>query len=128
MHRGKNRRKHARYGVGSLRAWVHRRGVVALFDKRLEVVPVDFNSIGMAFRCCKPMTPGERIVCDFVKDRHRVANVVGVVREITRLANHCRCGIEFDFEANDHMQAPETKASLRVIETLLKDVVVVGGV
>jgi len=127
MYRGKNRRRHPRYGVGSLRVWVHRRGVAALFGKRCEVTPIDFSSMGMAFRCVRPLAPGERLVCDFIKDHHRVINVVGVVREITRLANHCRVGIEFDFEADDHMRAPETKAGLRVIETLLKDVVVVGG-
>jgi hypothetical protein len=128
MYRGKNRRRHARYGVGSLRVWVHRRGVAVLFGKRCEVVPIDFNTKGMGFRCLRPLTPGERLVFDVVKDRHRVTNVIGVVREIARLANHCRVGVEFDFEADDHMRAPETKAGLRVIETLLKDVVVVGGV
>lgn len=128
MYRGKSRRRQPRYGVGSLRAWVHRRGVMAVFGKRVEVTPVDFNGLGMAFRCHRPLAPGDRLVCDFIKDNHRVVNVVAVVREITRLANHCRCGVEFDFEADDHMRAPETKVGLRTIELLLRDVVMVGGV
>lgn len=128
MYRGKNRRKHARYGVGSLQVWIHRRGVMTLFGRRVEVVPIDFNSTGMAFRCQRPWSPGELMVFDIAKDSHQVANVVGVVREVTRLTNHCRCGVEFDFQANGHMQAAETTSSLRHIEMLLKDVVVVGGV
>lgn len=97
-----------------------------MFGKRVEVVPIDFNALGMAFRCLRPPNPGDRLVCDFVKDHRRVANVVAVVREITRLANHCRCGVEFDFEANDHMRSPETRDSLKGIELLLRDVMIVG--
>ena len=97
-----------------------------MFGKRVEVVPIDFSPLGMAFRCLRPPNPGDQLVCDFVKDHHRVANVVAVVREITRLANHCRCGIEFDFEANDHMRSPEIRESLKGIEILLRDVMIVG--
>jgi hypothetical protein len=128
MYSSKNCHRHPRYGIGSLRAWIHARGLVTLLRKRHEVVAIDFNHRGMAFRSPRLWKPGETLVLDLVKDAHRLQGVVGVVRAAVKLNSHYRCGIEFDFEANDYMRSPETMTCLQTIETLLRHVVVVGGV
>jgi len=53
--------------------------------------------------------------------------VVGIVRYTTRMENHYRCGVEFDFEANQHMRSPHIRDTLRSIENLLRKVVILSG-
>lgn len=118
-----NRRKFARYGVASLRANLHGTRLLGLIANQVNVKPVDFNVKGMSFRHSQLLSPGQPVVFDFAKDQHRVLSVVGIVRYATRMENHFRCGVEFDFEANEHMRSQVTQSTLRDIEKLLHEVV-----
>ena len=124
----RNRRKIPRYGVGSLRAWIQKSGFLGLFERRIELSPMDFNQTGMAFRHTYLLSPGQTIVLDLMKDQHKLANVVAVVRYTTQLSSHFRSGVEFDFNANDYMRSLEVRQTLRQIESLLKGVVILAGV
>ena len=123
----RNRRKFARYGVGSLGVSLHRTGLLSLFSSRIDVRAIDFNTTGLAFRHSRPLSPGQPVLMDLVTDQHSVSYVVAVVRYITRMENHFRCGVEFDFDANEHMRSAAVRDTLKSIETLLNEVVILAA-
>lgn len=122
----RNRRKIPRYGIGSLRVWLHRPGFLGMFAGLMEVTPCDFSRMGLAFRHQRMLSPGQPVVLDLLKDGYRLTNIVTVVRCTTQMATHFRCGVEFDFEANDHLCRDDLEQTLRIIEGLLKDVVIIA--
>lgn len=122
-----NRRKFARYGIASLQASLHRTRWLGFISDQVDVNPVDFNATGMAFRHPQLLSPGQPVVFELAKDQHRVSSVVGIVRYTTRMENHFRCGVEFDFEANEHMRSPQLKETLQAMEKLLNEVVILAG-
>lgn len=117
------RRKLARYGVGSLCTHLHRTRLLGLISDQVQVTPLNFNATGLAFRHTQPLIPGQSVVFELRKDQHTAASVVGIVRYATRMENHYRCGVEFDFEANEHMRSAQLRETLAVIEGLLYGVV-----
>jgi len=123
----RNRRKFARYGVGSLGVSLHRTGLLSLFSSQIDVRAIDFNTTGLAFRHSRPLSPGQPVLMDLVTDQHSVSRVVAVVRYITRMENHFRCGVEFDFDANEHMRSVAVRDTLKSIETLLNEVVILAA-
>jgi len=122
-----NRRKFARYGVGSLGVSLYRTGLLSLFLGRIDVRAIDFNATGLAFRHSRPLSPGQPVLMDLITDQHRVFRVVAVVRYITRMETHFRCGVEFDFDANEHMRSDVVKDTLKNIEGLLNEVVILAA-
>ncbi len=120
----RNRRKFARYGVGSLGVSLHRTGLLGLVFGKMDVRAIDFNATGLAFRHSRPLSPGQPVLMDLVTAQYRVSRVVAVARYITRMENHFRCGVEFDFDANEHMRSDAVKNTLKNIETLLNEVVI----
>jgi len=123
----RNRRKFARYGVGSLGVSLHRTGLLSLFSSQIDVRAIDFNTTGLAFRHSRPLSPGQLVLMDLVTGQHNVSRVVAVVRYITRMENHFRCGVEFDFDANEHMRSVAVRDTLKSIETLLNEVVILAA-
>ncbi|MBL1275956.1 MAG: PilZ domain-containing protein [Ectothiorhodospiraceae bacterium] len=123
----RNRRKLARYGVGSLRASLHCQGLLGLFPNQMDVTPIDFNVTGMAFRHSRLLSPGQPVVFDLVKDQLKIQSIVGIVRYCKQLENHFRCGIEFDFDANEHMRSQDVKDILLAIEKVLNEVVILAA-
>ncbi len=123
----RNRRKFARYGVGSLGVSLYRTGLLSLFSSQINVRAIDFNTTGLAFRHSRPLSPGQPVLMDLVTDQHSVSRVVAVVRYITRMENHFRCGVEFDFDANEHMRSVAVRDTLKSIETLLNEVVILAA-
>jgi len=123
----RNRRKFARYGVGSLGVSLHRTGLLGLFSNRIDVRAIDFNTTGLAFRHSRPLSPGQPVLMDLVTDQHSVSHVVAVVRYITRMENHFRCGVAFDFDANEHMRSAAVRDTLKNIETQLNEVVILAA-
>jgi hypothetical protein len=126
--KAKNQRRVPRYGVGSLRAWIQQPGLLGMFEKHIELSPIDFNQTGMAFRHDHLLIPGQSVVLDLKKEKHSLMSVVATVCYTSQQATHYRSGVEFDFEANDHMRLPEVKQELVEIEALLKGVVILSEV
>lgn len=122
-----NRRKQARYGVGSLSAGLHRTVLFGLFSGQVDVTPIDFNATGLAFRHTRLLSPGQPVILGLKKGRLMASLVVGIVRYTTRMENHFRCGVEFDFEANEHMRSPQLKDTLKAIEKVLHEVVILAA-
>lgn len=124
---GRNRRKFARYGVGSLGVSLHRTSLLGLFSAQVDVRAIDFNATGLAFRHSRLLSPGQPVLMDLVTEQHRISRIVAVVRYTTRMENHFRCGVEFDFEANEHMRSVAVKEALMSIETTLNEVVILAA-
>lgn len=122
-----NCRKIARYGIASLRASLHRTRWLGFISDQVDVSPVDFNATGMSFRYPQLLSPGQPVVFELMKDQHRVESVIGIVRYTTRMGNQYRCGVEFDFDANEHMRLPQIKVTLKAIEKLLHAVVILAA-
>lgn len=123
-----NLRRIPRYGVGSLRAWIQKPGLLGMFENHVELSPIDFNQTGMAFRHDHLLIPGQSIVLDLKKENHVLNSVVAIVRYTSQQANHFRSGVEFDFSANEHMSSEEVTQTLAEIESLLKGVVILDGI
>lgn len=122
-----NRRNVARYGVGSLRVSLQRTGLSSLFSGQVEVTPINFNSSGLAFRHSRLLSPGQPVVLELIKDQYRISSVIAIVRYTTQMENHYRCGVEFDFEANQHMRSPHVRDTLKSIEKVLREVVILAA-
>jgi hypothetical protein len=120
-----NRRKLARYGIGSLRARLFRTRLLGLISDQVDVTPIDFSTAGLGFRHSQLLVIGQPVVFELTKDQYTVKSVVGIVRHTARMKNHYRYGVEFDFEANEHMRSPQTKDTLKLIEKLLHEVVII---
>ena len=118
----------ARYGVGSLRAWIQMPGLLGMFEKHVELTPIDFNQTGMAFRHDHLLIPGQAIVLDLIKDDHKLTNLGAVVRYTSQHANHYRSGVEFNFGVDGYKNTPELRQELTEIEALLKNVVILSKV
>lgn len=123
----RNRRKFARYGVGSLGVSLHRTGLLGLFSAQVDVRAIDFNATGLAFRHSRLLSPGQPVLMELVTERYRISRIVAVVRYTTRMENHFRCGVEFDFVANEHMRSATVKEALKSIETTLNEVVILAA-
>jgi hypothetical protein len=126
--KAKNQRRAARYGVGSLRAWIQMPGLLGMFEKHVELTPIDFSQTGMAFRHNHLLIPGQTIVLDLVKDDHNLTSIAAVVRYTSQHANHYRSGVEFNFGVDGHKDTPELRQELIEIEALLKNVVILSEV
>lgn len=122
----RNQRRVPRYGVGSLRAWIQRPGLLGMFENHVELSPIDFNQTGMAFRHAHLLIPGQSIVVDLMKENHKLTSVVAIVRYTSQQSSHYRSGVEFDFGANEHMSSKEVRQTLGEIESLLEGVVILG--
>ena len=118
--KAKNLRSVPRYGVGSLRAWIQKPGLLGLNEKPDELTPLDFNQTGMAFNHAHLLIPGQSVVLDLVKDGHKVTSIAAVVRYTSQQSNHYRSGVKFNFD-DDQMSTPEFKEELIEIEDLLKE-------
>jgi hypothetical protein len=81
----------------------------------------------MAFRHSQLLSPGQPVVFELSKDQHRASLVVGIVRYATRMENHYRYGVEFDFEASQHMRSPHIRETLKSIEKVLHEVIILSG-
>ncbi|MBN4079034.1 hypothetical protein JYT26_00175 [Beggiatoa alba] len=121
-----NRRKLARYGVGSLYVGLHRTMLFGFFSSQVDVTAIDFNATGLAFRHARLLSPGQPVILDLLKDQLMASSVVGIVRYTTRMENHFRCGVAFDFEANDHMRSSQLKDTLKAMERVLHEVVILA--
>ena len=97
-----------------------------MFENHVELSPIDFNQTGMAFRHAHLLIPGQTIVVDLMKENHKLTSVVAVVRYTSQHSSHYRSGVEFNFDANEYMSSTEVCQTLGEIETLLKDVVILG--
>jgi len=123
----RNRRNFARYGVGSLSVSLRRASLLGLFSDLIDVRAIDFNVTGLAFRHSRLLSPGQPVLVELATEQHRVSRLVAVVRYTTRMENHFRCGVEFDFEANEHMRSDAVKKTLKDIETSLNEVVILAA-
>jgi hypothetical protein len=123
--KNQNLRRVPRYGVGSLRAWIQKPGLLGLFEKHVELSPIDFNQTGMAFHHDDLLIPGQSIVLDLEKGDHNLASIAAVVRYTSQHVNHYRSGVEFNFGVDGQTDTPELRQELIEIEALLKDVEVI---
>jgi len=110
----RNRRKFARYGVGSLGVSLHRTGLLSLFFSQIDVRAIDFNATGLAFRHSRPLSPEQLVLMDLVTGQHSVFRVVGVVRYVTRMENHFRCPVlNLYFDANEYMRSVAVRDTIK---------------
>ena len=114
-----NHRIVPRYGVGNLKTWIQKPGLLGLYESHVELLPIDFNQTGMAFHHEHLLIPGQTVVLDLKKDGCKLASIVAIVRYTSQHADHYRSGVEFNFDANDHMGSMEVKRTLNDIESSL---------
>lgn len=119
-----NQRSVPRYGVGNLKTWIQKPGLLGLYESHVELSPIDFNKTGMAFTHDHLLIPGQTVVLDLKKDGCKLASIVAIVRYTSQHADHFRSGVEFNFEANDHMGSMEVKRALNDIESSLVETAV----
>lgn len=119
-----SRRKKNRYAHGNLRVTVLQARIAGLWHQEQAVTWMDFNSLGMAFATNEHhFRIGARLRLNLsIDDEQSVAvqNIIAVVRNINANRYNCRYGVEFDFEANEHMRSRQVQQQLENIEQILE--------
>lgn len=123
--RQNSRRKAVRYAHGNLFVTVKRQGLIKIFQRPHIVNWMDFNQHGMAFVSDHRYKTGCELLIELSIDdsnKKSLSEVVGVVTNIKEDAGNYRCGIKFNFDANDYMKSDVVKQSLQSIELWLREV------
>ncbi len=116
------RRRYRRHPALELKAEVKiKKG---LFGQRIEVEACDYSKRGMAIETEYEFEPQQiitlNIILKMIMGDIRVDKVEGIVKNIISSHPKPRYGIEFDYNANRHMKAIETKSQLGRIEGILE--------
>ena len=120
-----SRRKSVRYAHGNMFVTVRRHSFIKVFQKPHIVNWMDFNQHGMAFVSDHRYKTGSELLIELSIDdsnKKSLSGIVGVVTNIKEDAGNYRCGIKFNFDANDYMKSDVVRQSLQSIEYWLKDV------
>lgn len=123
--RQNSRRKAVRYAHGNLFVTVKRQGLIKIFQRPHIVNWMDFNLHGMAFVSDHRYKTGCELLIELSIDnsnKKSLSEVVGVVTNIKEDAGNYRCGIKFNFDANNYMKSDMVKQSLQSIELWLRDI------
>ena len=123
--RGINRRRGTRYQHGNLSVWVRHTGVWGRLRRPHVVTWMDFNRLGMSFESGPTFRVSEELLLSFSihdLERETISNVAGIVRYIIESAEGRRVGVEFAYQANEHMRSPHLKRSLVHIESVLGNI------
>lgn len=116
------RRRYRRHPALELKAEVKiKKG---LFGQRIEVEACDYSKRGMAIETEYEFKPEQSItlsiILKMVMGDIRIDKVEGIVKNKITSHPRPRYGIEFDYDANRHMKAIETKSKLGRIEGILE--------
>lgn len=125
LDRENSRRKSVRYAHGNMFVTVKRHSFIKMFQKPHIVNWMDFNRHGMAFVSDHRYKTGSELLIELSIDdsnKKSLSGVVGVVTNIKEDAGNYRCGIKFNFDANDYMKSDVVKQSLQNIEHWLREV------
>lgn len=123
--RPNSRRKAVRCAHGNLFVTVKRHGFMNLFQKPHIVNWMDFNQYGMAFVSDHRYKSGSELLIELSIDdlnKKSLSEVVGIVTNIIKDADNYRCGVKFNFDANEYMKSDSVKQSLKNIELWLRDI------
>ncbi len=124
--RENSRRKAVRYAHGNMFVTVRRHSFIKMFQKPHIVNWMDFNRHGMAFVSDHRYKTGSELLIELSIDdsnsQKSLSEVVGVVTNIKEDAGNYRCGIKFNFDANDYMKSDVVKQSLQSIELWLREI------
>ncbi len=124
--RQQNRRRTDRYGHCNLYVTVNPKSALTWLHKPQVVNWMDFNQFGMSFVGKKKYRLGKTLLVNLSIDgenKESLSRIVGVVRNIgEEYSGQYRCGIEFDFGANTHMQSEALRERLTNIEQTLKSI------
>ncbi|MEK7853089.1 MAG: hypothetical protein AAB243_04755 [Planctomycetota bacterium] len=123
--RENSRRKSIRYAHGNMFVTVRRHSFIKMFQKPYIVNWMDFNQHGMAFVSDHRYKTGCELLIELSIDdsnKKSLSEVVGVVTNTKEEAGNYRCGIKFNFDANDYMKSDVVKQSLQSIELWLREV------
>jgi hypothetical protein len=83
---------------------------------------MDYNHLGMAFESGDRFGLSSEVLLQLdISDLKDVSlsNIVARVRNIARRSDRYRYGVEFDYDANAHMNSVEVKTNLTDIEEVL---------
>lgn len=116
------RRRYRRHPALELKAEVNiKKG---FFGQRIEVAACDYSKRGMAIETEYSFKPEQPITLSIILKMTtgdmRIDKVEGIVKNIMTSHPKPRYGIEFDYDANRHMKALETKSQLGRIEGILE--------
>ena len=103
-----SRRKSVRYAHGNMFVTVRRHSFIKVFQKPHIVNWMDFNQHGMAFVSDHRYKTGSELLIELSIDdsnKKSLSGIVGVVTNIKEDAGNYRCGIKFNFDANDYMKS-----------------------
>lgn len=123
--RQNSRRKAVRYAHGNLFVTVKRHGFMNMFKKPHIVNWMDFNQYGMAFVSDHRYKMGCELLIELSIDdlnKKSLSEVVGIVTNTSKDAGNYRCGVKFNFDANEYMKSDVIKQSLKSIELRLRDI------
>lgn len=122
--RQNSRRKAVRYVCGNLFVTVKRHSFINVFQRPHIVNWMDFSQQGMAFVSDHRYKTGCELLIELSIDnpnKKSLSAVVGTVINTQEDSGNYRCGVKFNFDANDYMKSDGVKQSLKNIEFWLRN-------
>lgn len=113
------RRKQTRYTQGDLQLTIAYPGIKGMLRFNPVVECIDFNSIGLQFKCKTSFRMDDRLVIDLCMLEECIHELSGVVCYTRKLDDTYLCGVRFCFEEK-RMQKEEVKRTLLNIESNLR--------
>ena len=114
---GNERRQHGRIVRPSgLTIFAKHPGFIGKFHQPDGIKVLDFSRYGLAFESDHKYKTGEELSFEISEHSNQVDSVVGFVTHAEVHNKKYRCGIQFDFTANDHMRSEQLEQDLTNIE------------
>lgn len=111
------RRQHGRIVRPSgLTVFARHPGLMGKLHQPDGIKVLDFSRYGLAFESDHKYKTGEELTFEITEHSNQVEGVVGFVTHAEVHEKKFRCGIQFDFSANDHMRSTQLEQDLTNIE------------
>ena len=120
------RRRHARYGVGSLVVIVNREGFLNQLFPPLHATALDFNQFGISIRCKKRLRDGEKVTLTLISLEGEIENLPATICHIAKAGRQFRYGIKFTY-SKENPPSPFIKESLLALEGELKQTKIISS-
>ena len=128
MRKGYNRRRSARYGVGSLTTHLHTGGgLLGRFKPSIELVAINFNRHGMFIRTKHRLKVGDKILLDIHSKKTSVEHLPAVVRHISENGKQFDYGVRFETDSSEFPILPGTIEKLAHIEQEISELMVIAS-
>ena len=120
------RRRHTRYGVGSLVVTIKRQGLWQQILPPIEATALDFNQYGLSLRCKSKLKDGETVLLNLISRQDDIEQLPALVCHIVKAGSQYRYGLKFDLSTQPSSSKSTIEGALTALEFELKQTKIVS--